>query len=847
MATPVLGHLKRLFNINDFDEGCKRVLRSLSLLSSGTIKTSTLREVLGLKNRNEIEELSSKGWIEIQHKQIGEEQIEYIYIHPVISRLMAQLLDPNEENVVEMIDYITDEAKRSRMSLTFSDAVVLEEMLFYACYIIASGSGALVKCLWEEFVLINHQLRDAQSTRKKTIELASRLHEQSERDSVLAYGDMSVIEQYPTRTEYLKKYLDTLDKNARDYKFVLRSLSIMLPYIINDSRHTALVNEAISKALDSAIYRKDDIAIFGLYSDTLALSLDKSIMKRIVDYVRVRKKDEDAELGALLYIELTQKSLKFFNPKDLTTELSRLYADIAESPILSGIKRVLRHPITFMGLIRTQRALTKNADTDPFARAYSKIEAFAEAMIEEGKLKVNEYIEAMIEMHRVTMEAGNTLASARQVVTSAIGSLSLFPEWMVREEAQRVVEEVDVQRLSIGDISRLQVAVEINAMFNDKLAISQSREILKALESIRPEGHVDLYDAMIRHAGVCSTLGCGEEALTFYLKTYNLMASRAEDSSKLRDVALRMLGLSSGAERLTLKDLETLLNRVFNDVESTLEDKFSSLVRYAQRVADKLRTFKGDKEPYLDKISKLLDDATGKIRVYPLSVQNILLNGIATLCCKYTKLFPKAHPRYAELVGFLKRFAKSRNAGVRKRARASVSSAEFYNSYYHVSPDSFELARASLKTSLKTKRGLNEATNNLWIVMHERSVKTLKDFVLKMVKSPSVQRKILTRARICERWHFAPGEEEDWTDESFYQYFRKCAKFNPNLVFKRGKRVRSKSVDKYIKKVCSYAIAVMDNSLSSTEMYWIKKKTVRETNKSIRREVAQELKKSQLK
>ena len=856
----VMGHLKRLFDISSFGEGCKRVLRSLSVLSSGTIRVNTLKQILGLANRNEIEELCSNGWIELQTKQVSGEEIEYIYIHPVVARLMAELLNPDEENVSEMIDYMLDKASSGRTNITYGEAVILDEMLYYACYTIAEQTGKLVKPLWDEFVLINHYLKDGISTRDKALALSAKLDEQSDRDGVIAYGDMAIIEQYPTKTEYLEKYIESLDKNARDYKFVLRSLSIMLPYVVHDTKHREILKKAIIKAIDSAIYLGDDIAMFDLLKDSLVILDDKEIRKKFIDYIKARKRRPDAEIGAIAYMELCIIGECLINPtaNEMTKGLSSFYSKIAEHPFLFSIAMWLRHPVSFVKMIKARKTLAEKTDEDdPFARVYSKIENFSVAMLDESKLKVSDFIEAVVELHKISLEAGNTLASARQVVAGAIGTLYLLPQWLVKEETKRIVDNVDMENLSTEDISSLQVAIEINAMFRDPLALEQGREEIKALERIRPMGHVDLYDAWTAHADVCATLGQSGEALSYYLKTYNLMVRRAEDSSRLKDLAFRMLGISYNREGqlrlgskqgpLTIKDLELLFKRVYDSELSTDEDKISAVSRYASRLVEKIGDFSaGAIEEPLGKALDAFEQQVARMRELSMSAQNLLLTSLDGVLWAVTRSRAiDKEEKGQRLLGYIKAFLGSGSL-IKRRARAYVAYREFHLSYYYLKPDCYTLAKKAIAVCLK-KGYADLAVSSLYIISYNYSLKTMEDFVDKLVKSKKLKKELLIEAYLTMKYYIAPrvkveGEERTsgvWTSERFYDlYKQKAGIITTKDLSKRGKRVKIKSTDKFIEKFVLSAISKVRGDLVDRGTFF-SESTKKEFYKSVEKKVDQ--------
>lgn len=117
--------------MSDFSYGARRILRSMSLLETGMIETSVLMQVLKLKNRNEISELIASGRLDVITQTVNEKQVEFLCIHPIISLLMVDLLVPTEDNVHEMATHISESFNRMREKMTYADAAVLDEGIYY--------------------------------------------------------------------------------------------------------------------------------------------------------------------------------------------------------------------------------------------------------------------------------------------------------------------------------------------------------------------------------------------------------------------------------------------------------------------------------------------------------------------------------------------------------------------------------------------------------------------------------------------------------------------------------------------------------------------------------------------
>lgn len=754
----VLGHLKKLFNINDFDDRCKRVLRSLCILSDGTIEEKTLREVLGLSNRNEIEELASKGWIEIQTKTESDEEKEFIYIHPIVSRLMAQLLTPDTSSVHEMIDYLLEKVRQARIGMTYEDAVVLEETLYYACYVIASSEGVLVKPLWDEYVQINHHLKDAENTNKNVYALSAKLSD-NEKGEVIAYGDMTILEQDPTKTEELEKYLEVLEQNAINYKFVLRALSVMMPHLSGNDKNKELLKRALGEAFKEAKRRRDDVAVLALTPYMLYIDGDNA--KEISAYTKLQKRETGTQNGALLFMDYMSLGTKIYGSGEGMVD--RANTDIAKfvkNPILRALRYMFLSPLTIIKGYKLWNAVDKLSEDDVFGRIFENIYAFTQGILDEGSIDIRSYIDALIDMHGILENAGVTLASIGDVIMRALPNVRDIMEkaklheksstrstqadevLKLKRNVYTLQDEVDEKSPTIRDIAKLQVAIAVSRAFEDgDQAIKASKQMLTALQQVRPVGHVDVYNAMLTYVDLCATYGRGKYAVDYLRSMYDVMQKNGEDSERLTSIAYRILHNSESAKKFNLSELQALFSRIYYDDSIEQYKKHEALGDYSIRVLDMYYYRPRDeREKLVSDIEMLYSEATKNVSKRDMSAQHSLIAALLAYAahCLNKHLYTSAE-NVVELLGGLA--SRSGNIGV--RARIVASYVRTILKFVQVNKDLVKDARDTIALCLKSKGYYSYAKLCARYILQSRAFDDADTLVNSAIKSQKVKEKIL--------------------------------------------------------------------------------------------------------
>lgn len=744
----VLEHLQSLFRISNLTEGAIRILRSMSILSGGSIATEELMRVLNLKNRNEIIELTSNGWLEARVRIIGEDSKQELYLHPILSRLMAALLKPTEENVSEMIDHIAEKTDGAKENLTYKNAIILEDRLFYACYVLAGVSGRLCESLWNRFVSVNRLLGDTGGTEKRVSKLSVRLIDQGEQTVVGAYGDMITIEQYPTRVDILEKYLDKLSDNAANYKWLLRSLSVTFAHIEGVEEYRGFLFRATDTAFYAAIEREDDFAIFDLLAYvTYNEEKTKKYIKDALAYVKRRKK-AGVQNGTLEYIELLCNSFLMHstaNAGKVVAQNVNMFANLASEKYGDIIKMVIRHPVLYARLIAANIRIWKlDEENDPVAAALKIIVSSAEDYVADGLLDANAIIEAAVQIHRYRLEKNTTLQSASVAALGVIGFLQRLPEATVRQGVERLVEGVDMDNLSVASVSNLQVAALINTAFGNSVAVNQARQLVDILRRLRPEGHTDIISAVIAYGDACVAFGKEQEALKNYLQVLSDVYKKDSSSLILCDVARKMIRLSA------LSSLDFSQIRSIKDVAllglSVQDTKYWDIIRsYTARLLQKalMKELSFASDEFKTLIGELASAAEDKTLRDPV-IQRTVLYTIFEL--GQTLVKARELDTVAGIIDILEDYKKRMRGTVRFDCNVRILSLQSFYFYYKGEGDHLEYRRKVIALCIKNRAYLNEACIALQTLFNFKYTET-DDPLGIFVKN----RKLLSELRRLER------------------------------------------------------------------------------------------------
>ncbi len=633
----VMGHLRQLFKISDFKESERNILRSMTLLYDGSIDAGELMRVLGLRNRNDIIALTKEGWLELLQREVDGETREYLYLHPMLSRLMAAELSPNVDNTKEMISYIAGSADKTQSALTYKDASLLETALYHACYVLAGGGRKLSRELWSRFVGVNRLFSDAKGTERRVCALEARLDDEVERSVVTSYGDMVLLEQYPTRVEIIEKYLKKLELNANDYKWVLRSLSVAIPHILGKERYSEFFKSATYKALHFAMERDDDFAVFDLMMYCFAADIkNKRKLASLCEHYVARRKKAGASNGSLTYTQMIAAVITMSRskkPEEISKELMQFLAIIGEGKTLPLLRTVIAHPISSIRAYKAYNSISKlSSEDDPIAYILKTIVGESEAFADNGTLNAAALIDMAVELHMYRLSRHTTLQSASNAVMGVINLINQLPPVLVKGCTGVLVESIDMNNLSVESVSNLQVAALINFGFHNNEAIEQSRQLIAVLKKLRPEGHNDIITAIRSYGNVCQSFSYQEEAFRAYCEASRLIESKDPESAMLGDIARDMIKLGVFKNRdITL--LESVYNQAIKDLERTDDEYFDSLLFLALQLKIKLEAKRIDLDsPIFKRILAELTCAAALVRRLNAKCARTLLRALSCIC-----------------------------------------------------------------------------------------------------------------------------------------------------------------------------------------------------------------------
>ncbi len=657
----ILGHLSRLFDLSGFDDGCRRILRSMSILGNGTIPLDDLVGILSLPNRNDILTLERGGWLSLSRRETEAGVREYLYLHPIVARLAAGLLRPTEETVSEMIGYLLSSADAAREELTYADAALLADGLYYACHVLTGISHRLPTELFSRFTDLDHLLGNAEDTAGKVTVLAERLGDPHDRALVTAYGDMVTLEQFPMRVEILERYLDRLCENADDYKWVLRALSVTFTHVrtlINGNAEMhAFLGRALKAAAEAAIKRQDDFALYDLYVYAYSVGRHREIAPMLTSYLRAGRRTRKMD-SAFTMLDYEFLITRIMNIEKASSHISKM----AEHSYGWIFLLALRHPITFARAAVMQARFRKLGD-DPIALWLNAIVGQVTRFVEEGQLGARELLEAAVALHGARLAHHTTLATAAEAVRGVLGFLQSLPTAAVARATDELVAGVDSEDITVRSLSVLQVATLINGLNGNRAAIEQSRQLVGAVRLLRPDGHNDILDALVAHADLCRDFGERAEALSAYFSVFEHLCVAAPGSSKLSDVAYSIL-CTAGCPRERLREVR---DAAFVGVTPEDVRYYEIINAYLYRLTDGDRAAEADAE--LSEVVAALRAAASNRRRAPFRVGQTVLYVVETVIRHFA---PTGELR-RELLSLIEAYTSAPQRILRRTARMQLA------------------------------------------------------------------------------------------------------------------------------------------------------------------------------
>lgn len=540
----IFGHISGLFEVSDFDDTSLKILRSMSILASGTISVFDLMSTLGLKTRNEINALVRTGWLEF----IKDEQ-ECLFLHPIIASAMQKILKPSEENVPEMVEYIRAQVIANRDSLTYVSLSTVCETLVYAIDVLSNSSGTLCYALWDEYVKLSHILGDCEENTSATEKIADGITSSTDLAIVEAHSDMLILELHPTRLDILDKYVANLEKDANNYKLIIRSLSTTMFHISSIPALKPKLEKIIEKAIDSAIFACDSLAIttFLIYIFEMSLSKRKAVVKKIRAYIKAQgKNEENGEhlLLSMIFNEYEEFLTKKNGYDNYYSSLIGMINSLNSS--FSIMKNLILHPIKNIRRKKIVKKMEELDATDPLKPVF---DATMDTFSDDLEFDVFKYLNCIVLLQERLMQKGLTLLSASQMVQNCLGFVKNITLPMLQGEVDRLVGDIDLEAVSINEISRLQVATIVNRATKNRCALEQAELVYNAISRVRPQGHTDVIQAKLSYVDILCEFATTKADLTraaqLYIDIYCELYGNVDVSKLLSKVASSALSLVS--------------------------------------------------------------------------------------------------------------------------------------------------------------------------------------------------------------------------------------------------------------------------------------------------------------
>ena len=579
----IFGHLRKLFNLSDLSEECKNILGNISLISDGRISFNDIRSAMRLITDNSLNTLVKNGWLEQYTDGNGQRSL---YLHPVISQLAFNLIKPDQKSAGGIIEYLCGLYDGMRDNLLYSNAHIMEDKLFYCIYRLSITDANLNTALWERFAELSHLLGEIDNLQKKRDILTRHLGDSADVKKVTSHYDMIAIEQNPIDFALIEKYIDNLQYNAEDYKWVLRSLSVALKHVGMHPDYKKLIKGTIGKAIAVAEDKRDDLGITVLGVDYLFAD-PKEASENLKKYLKLRR-SEKANNGYLVYIKAILNGVKAYG--GIEKYLMQSFALInnaeafASKSNLSYIIDMLRHPVIAHRNNSVYKSIVNLPSDDPFSFYFEAIMGLTISIIYHEKVDAQGLFNMAVELYRLYYENGMTLAPLQDSVAYIISLIKSLPEEMQGELKKISSIFYNPQDITIGEMSQLQVACLINSEFNDDQAIRQSELLLNIVKKWHASNYNAIVEAIIRHGNVYVTFKRDKEALKLFLEAYSILKEKAKDSVQLAELCKTMLN----NEAVVDQPLETL--RKIRDTALSIYkergERCLVLSAYANRIVD---------------------------------------------------------------------------------------------------------------------------------------------------------------------------------------------------------------------------------------------------------------------
>ena len=531
----------KLYDMNNLDEDCIKILLNMSLIADGRIEENTLCELLNLPNGNAVNSLVDNCWLVREGRDL--------YLHPMISQMIFVNQKPGEKDCLPIINYIIDlcdvDIKNSVKSLRG-----MAEMLYFAIYRLSNAEGKLCVELWNIFEKINFMLGDVDDIQNKVSTLKEKLNEEGDKYYLVAYQTKCELEFRPiVYIDKLQELVNSLKYHTEDYKRVLRYLSVTAWHIVALPEFKENLTGLLVKVFDEAQRYNDDLAVLNILISLFGVNVKKG--KSLASkYLKKRKRIE--RNGILLSIELLLIDAKFLK-NDIYNKSVKIMSDLGNENYRDALKLALAHPILNIKGRFLPKRIEKLPDDDNMKNVLMTVIDVSYTLVFNNNIDIPKYFNAIMTLYKLNYESGLTMQNLSNIVTNFLNMVQQFPPHMRGELANLVsthytLDDYFEDDLNIEKLAELDIAREINYQLNNKLALLQSAMLVDVNKKYYAPNSPKVIDSLIQYANTLNMFGDYAKALSVYKEAYSILQENVKESVRLAEVCnaiLSIVGLSS--------------------------------------------------------------------------------------------------------------------------------------------------------------------------------------------------------------------------------------------------------------------------------------------------------------
>lgn len=563
----VLGHLKTLFNMGNFNSEQIEILTTLCLISKGTMSETDLLKGLGHENRNHVIPLIDYRWL----TSFEEGGAPMLGLHPLLSELVDVSFKPKAEDRCAQVaaNYLLSNAEeRQNGELTFHSACDLVDSLYFALLRLARNGGTLHGALFARYEGLSKLCLDAGEIVERGKMLGACLQgDQRALVSVNAQG--AYLEQNPLAEEMYADFLRELGTLASDHKLVCRVLSETYAPIALCAPLRPALKRVLDDALRSAMAAGDDFAVFQL--GTQSALLNGTSPQKLLNYSRKRvrslKKTGDLYGEALwvgYYASIFQAndlSLGGILDGSLIEEMRKMISgEMTDRDVLKkGLLKLLRHPAAFLRLIGYNLKAENLSEDDPMKEVFRAMDRLSSRLADRGEIDVQLLYEMFQRLWAIQRAEGLTYRNIYQMTRGFLFLCELIlPEGKKRELANLQLRSVPAQigkggEVDVVGLMSLRSGFAVISMTEDSGWTAAGEKLLREARDSMPMGEAlaetikQVADVYYEHGAFNSANR--SRASQLYEEIFEWYAEHAPKSSDLFNVCMKLLLLGDDNSR----------------------------------------------------------------------------------------------------------------------------------------------------------------------------------------------------------------------------------------------------------------------------------------------------------